>query len=928
MNHFPRGSEWRKWDLHVHPPGTKLSDGYSKNESNQLHWDRFCRLIHDSDVHAIGITDYFSLDGFYTFKEKYDRLYPNSNKVFFPNLELRLNEAVNKAGELVDFHVIFPPNLSREKADEFLRNLKTESTDSNGKNLSCADIEDSSGYESVSVSRKCLDDAIESTYGKKAIRTDHLLFVAAVNNSGIRPEGSSKRKNLLSDEVDKFVHGLFGNQGNTAFYQNTNRLEAAEQKVPAKPVFSGCDAHNFDDLEEWLGKEVVGNNEKKPTWIKADLTFEGLVQTLVESAERVRIQATSPDKKEPYKIISRLIFKESEDFPDEVVFNPGLNAIIGSRSSGKSALLAYVAHAIDPEYTVQQQVAVGLDEKEAGPGASITWDDVKEIDYKVEWASPGATTGQIIYIPQNSLYAISDRPDDITDKIQPAVFRNDPDFETKFRRTKSDVQKKNVSIQDSITRWFELRDNIRTLEEEICGLGDRQAITLRQAELKDQIEKLRESSALEEEEIELYQQILHKITNNKTRVKEIEQEQRDLEPFINVSTGGEGYETTDQVAVTIDVSPSPEDMPDSLRDSLKEIFDEVRLSLLDRVKSTIVDYRKALDTEQVEIRKENEKRLTDNKPLIDKNKANSQIAELVKDREVQEKALADIDKRQKALKEKKIQQQQTANSIVEEIKLRNQLLETLANEFNNTEHKLEEMKFSIEIDYNPNDVNLLSKSFNKQETSPYINSQKQVNLVKIMDKPDDFIEYMGSGKQKLKLGQDVVALTEAVLTTTKNVRFVASLEGDHIGGFKKSSMTPGKQALFALTLILAESDEPWPLLIDQPEDDLDSRSVCDVIIKDLMRRKRERQVIMVSHNANLVVGADSEEVIVANRHGDDRPNRDGKMFAYLTGSLEYSKPKEPKMKFVLESAGIREHACEILDGGAEAFQKRRKKYRI
>ena len=141
-------------------------------------------------------------------------------------------------------------------------------------------------------------------------------------------------------------------------------------------------------------------------------------------------------------------------------------------------------------------------------------------------------------------------------------------------------------------------------------------------------------------------------------------------------------------------------------------------------------------------------------------------------------------------------------------------------------------------------------------------------------------------------------------------------------------MTPGKQALFALTLILAESDEPWPLLIDQPEDDLDSRSVCDVIIKDLMRRKRERQVIMVSHNANLVVGADSEEIIVANRHGDDRPNRDDKMFAYLTGSLEYSKPKDPNEKLVLESAGIREHACEILDGGAEAFQKRRDKYRI
>ena len=301
---------------------------------------------------------------------------------------------------------------------------------------------------------------------------------------------------------------------------------------------------------------------------------------------------------------------------------------------------------------------------------------------------------------------------------------------------------------------------------------------------------------------------------------------------------------------------------------------------------------------------------------------------MVKDLEDQEETIAKIDKKSESLIDKKSQQRNIANLIAADIKSRDHILETLAIEFNATNHMLEEMVFTIEVDYDFVDVNRVSNGFNKKETSPYITDLKHVDLNKVMNKPDVFIDYMGSGKQKLKRDEDVATLTKMVLTTTKNVRFVASLEGDRIGGFKKSSMTPGKQALFALTLILAESDEPWPLLIDQPEDDLDSRSVCDVIIKDLMRRKRERQVIMVSHNANLVVGADSEEIIVANRHGDDRPNRDGKMFAYLTGSLEYSKPKEPNVKLVLESAGIREHACEILDGGAEAFQKRRDKYRI
>lgn len=141
-------------------------------------------------------------------------------------------------------------------------------------------------------------------------------------------------------------------------------------------------------------------------------------------------------------------------------------------------------------------------------------------------------------------------------------------------------------------------------------------------------------------------------------------------------------------------------------------------------------------------------------------------------------------------------------------------------------------------------------------------------------------------------------------------------------------MTPGKQALFALTLILNESHEPWPLLIDQPEDDLDSRSIYDTIVPYLTERKKERQIIMVTHNANLVIGADSEQVIVANRHGDDRPNINARTFSYYSGSLENSQPIMNERQTSLERCGIREHACMILDGGEEAFQKRRDKYKL
>jgi len=85
---------------------------------------------------------------------------------------------------------------------------------------------------------------------------------------------------------------------------------------------------------------------------------------------------------------------------------------------------------------------------------------------------------------------------------------------------------------------------------------------------------------------------------------------------------------------------------------------------------------------------------------------------------------------------------------------------------------------------------------------------------------------------------------------------------------------------------------------------------------------------MVSHNANLVIGADSEQIIIANRNGTDRPNEDGKQFNYLTGSIEHTKERDKSMKDTLKCQGIREHACLILDGGKEAFEHRRNKYNL
>lgn len=86
------------------------------------------------------------------------------------------------------------------------------------------------------------------------------------------------------------------------------------------------------------------------------------------------------------------------------------------------------------------------------------------------------------------------------------------------------------------------------------------------------------------------------------------------------------------------------------------------------------------------------------------------------------------------------------------------------------------------------------------------------------------------------------------------------------------------------------------------------------------------QIKLKTITHNLVVGADAENVIVANQNGVNSKNRDDLKFQYINGSLENSRTKDKECKTVLESQGIREHVCEILEGGDDAFRKREAKY--
>jgi len=171
---------------------------------------------------------------------------------------------------------------------------------------------------------------------------------------------------------------------------------------------------------------------------------------------------------------------------------------------------------------------------------------------------------------------------------------------------------------------------------------------------------------------------------------------------------------------------------------------------------------------------------------------------------------------------------------------------------------------------------------------------------------------------KLKKGFTKKQAIDALFENYIEVIFDLRKENDTL-----SEMSPGKRGLVLLELFLNISDESHPILIDQPEDNLDNRTITKDLVKFIREKSTSRQIIIVTHNANLVVLTDSENVMVANQDAQLVEN-DSHRFEYINGALECDFDIEGSIKF--NSKGIRNHVCEILEGGIDAFSQREKKY--
>lgn len=924
-NPFPRGSEWRKWDLHVHAPGGRLNDNYGDSDEA---WVEFCQVIADSDVEVIGITDYFSLENFFRAKQRFAELQPESRKVLLPNLEMRLADSVNKDGEQVELHIIMRPDLTEQRASTLLTHLQTQTNEKDSKRaLPASELETTKQFEAATVTREVLHDALAKTFGPEQSEdpSDYLLVVPA-NHGGLRCDLGEKRKIEIAARIDEETHAVFGNENNVEYF-GAERTRG-ETRLPPKPVLAGSDAHGFDDLRAWLGRETNDERgQKTVTWIKADPNFEGLLQIKAEPRGRVRLGAAEPDAKDPYRVIDSVSFPGSNDFPERIVLNSNLVAVIGPRSSGKSSLLAHISHAIDSDYTVERQEEVEPRPQKPGPAPGVSWMDVVEqgLGASVEWRQPDTVEGRVIYVPQNALYSISQKADQIAERIEPALRDGDPAFDTAMSQMKSAVDSANEEIELAVADWFEIAAKVDSASAVLRDRGDKEAIESTRKELGEKIAAKRSEAELSEEDAKNYERVMDELGAAEARLAVIAAESHLLSPHLD----GEGADLVASPAprVEVRITPSPSELPEALRVAVHEIAKDSESEAVKKVAAALVDFRRGLDKERESLEASRAKLSEDNKELIERNEANTEIEELGRSRRRQDELLEQIAADQKRITGLLEEARDVSSRLAEVISVRETAIAELTKAFEGQERGQESMTFGVETGVAPGEIRSLEERFNRNANGPFMSSEEPFEIGRCTADPAAFMAALREGDQRLKVSQSPQDVAEAVLGATPKLLFWAEIEGDRIGGFKSSSMSPGKQALFALELILGGIEEPWPLLIDQPEDDLDSRSISTQLVSYLTRRKSERQIIMVSHDANLVVGSDAEQVVVANRHGANTKNAGERTFDYFSGSLEHTRQRREE-EVELECGGIREHACDILDGGEEAFRKRRRKYKI
>jgi len=281
-----RGSEWRRWEPHVHAPGTVLADHYPKDS-----WPQYLDALETVSpaLQVIGVTDYCITRSYERVKAEKDKGRLKQCDLLFPNIELRLNTGTVK-GNFVNIHLLASPESAGHVAElnRFLGRLYFEAFDDRfyctpsdlirlGRKADASKTDDEAalahGCMQFKVSRENLMDA----YDKAPWAKENILIAVAGNadgTSGVREAADT----IMRQEIEKAAHAIFASSPKQRDfwlgYGASDQDELKSRYNGLKPCLWGCDAHEL---------ARIGNPDgDRFCWVKGAPTFDALRQACID----------------------------------------------------------------------------------------------------------------------------------------------------------------------------------------------------------------------------------------------------------------------------------------------------------------------------------------------------------------------------------------------------------------------------------------------------------------------------------------------------------------------------------------------------------------------------------------------------------------------------------------------------------------------
>ncbi|MBC3935628.1 AAA family ATPase [Undibacterium sp. CY7W] len=1019
-----RGSVWRQWDLHIHTPasfhwlGKKFRDCADADERHAL-IDQMIDALNKAEPAVFAIMDYWTFDGWLALKARLKEAgAPALHKKVFPGIELRL--AAPMKGRL-NAHVLFSDEIEDQALLDFKQALTVELVNRPLSDSALVQLAREAGADKLKTHG--FDKADVDASEEKALLAG--ATIGELNPESYKTAIAKVKLGLaigfmpfdtndgLADvkwhEHYAYVMGLFQSSpifesrsvdlhaafagvrtaGNAKFFDN---FFSALKAIPRLAV-SGSDAHCFVGVAGDNNNRGYGDfpSEKK-TWIKADPTFQGLKQAILEPAKRSFI-GVKPAKLQAVET-SKTHFIESIEVTKtgtktgignwlhgcDLPLNPDLVAIIGNKGSGKSALadiLATLGHSRQAKHFsfLKPERFLG---KSGDPArqftGTLTWrDDSTESRPLNE--SPAPDKQELVrYIPQHYFEElcndhVSGKSDAFEKELRAVIFSHTSE---EMRLGALDFDQLTEQQEQALrNRLGEFRKELRTLNASIARIED-QLQPIEEKKLTDQLlvktreidehQKIKPAEVtpppetLEPEQKEAAEALAataQRIVASTKRTQQIQSELTSIAKKQKAIANAREQLRLLQRAYEQAQQQVAEDLQLAGLNWADVAKLEIKTSLLDERSTALTAEQSTLQTEAGTLAStlanlEEEKKVHATKLNARQQQFETyqhQLAEWTKKLDALTGTPTDPDTKVgletrlaqiKELPAKRVELQAARLQLTAEIfesldaqrKAREELFKPVQDLIKANDLIREDYRLQFQATLAASAEAIAERLFALiKQTSGVLRGQDEALLTvkRLFDSHDlnskqgalafakalhETLEQAAKGPgaevgiaSLLKKDQSAVSVYDLIFGLDfLEPRYSLLFQDTQI-----EQLSPGQRGALLLIFYLLVDNGKTPIILDQPEENLDNETVFRLLVPVLSEAKKKRQIIMVTHNPNLAVVCDAEQIIHASF---DRASNCG--INYVAGSLENP---------TLNSAVVT-----VLEGTKPAFNNRSGKY--